>query len=392
MTIASLYTSASNQVEQARVLVISDAAPHRNGVGAYYADLIADLAAYVEAVDMVSPEIVGEKWQGGWSLPLPGDKTQKVCLPNAFELKKKLNEFQPTVVVIPTPGLFGLVGAILARRMGITVIVGFHTWFEKLASLYWSRVQGGLTKTYFEWVNKALFKAADKVLANSKEMVVIAHENGAPNASLMGTPLSQSLLDAPLSSVPKKIEKVLFVGRLAAEKNLVAIIEAAERCPLLQFSIAGDGPEKQWLQDRVEGLSNVTLCGWVGRADMIKLIDANDCLVLPSKLESFGTVAMEAMVRQRLAVVSADCGITEWSDLKKGLSVIPRTSSLAKELATLQQLSEFELYSRSMLARRVALEHVKWNRNLWLENIVSSTTNPKYKTNTMLSMITDFRH
>jgi glycosyltransferase involved in cell wall biosynthesis len=358
-----------------RVLIISDAAPHRNGVGAYYADLLEEISGHVGKIEMVSPEIVGERWLGGWTLPLPGDATQKVCFPNAFELQKKLRNFQPTVVVIPTPGLFGVLGAVLSKRMNIPVIVGFHTWFEKLAHLYWNKVQGGLTKTYFEMVNKTLFKLADKVLANSSEMVSIAKDNGAEQVELMGTPLSQTLLECDISSAPKRVKKVLFVGRLAAEKNIESIIEASRSCDDIQFTIAGDGPMKESLTVQAAGCTNIRFLGWVARNEIIQLIDDHDVLVLPSKVESFGTVAMEAMVRQRLVIVSNACGIIEWEDLRDGLKVIDPDKNLALTLRECQALSEFELFKFCHLARKVSLEHVKWNRELWLASFNSCNLN-----------------
>ncbi|TCS40154.1 glycosyltransferase [Reinekea marinisedimentorum] len=349
-----------------RILVISDAAPHRNGVGAYYADLIDELSPYVERAELVSPEVIGDKWQGGWMLPLPGDATQKFCLPNGFELSRKIRSFKPTVVVIPTPGLYGLMGAMVARRYGIKVIVGFHTWFEKLASLYWSRVQGGITRTYLDVVNKSLFRLADQVLANSDEMVGIARRMGAEKVDLMGTPLGQSLINTPVRKVPKKIQSVLFVGRLAAEKNLEAVIEAARACPDMTFNIAGDGPERKAIEQLARGVANVNLLGWVGREQIVGLIDQHDALVLPSKVESFGTVAMEAMVRERLVFVSAACGICAWPELRKGLVVVEEHSSLGAELARYKALSEFEIHSSCFTARKVALQHIRWNRELWL--------------------------
>ena len=359
-------TKTTNHPES-RVLVISDAAPHRNGVGAYYADLIDDLTPYVDEVELVSPEISGEKWQGCWMVPLPGDSTQKLCFPNGFQLSRKLKSFEPTVVVIPTPGLFGLVGAMLAKRQGIKVIVGFHTWFEKLASLYWNRVQGGITRTYFDVVNKALFRLADQVLANSQEMVDIAKNMGAKKVDLMGTPIGQNLMHTPVKRVPKQLNRVLFVGRLAAEKNLPAVIAAAKACPDIEFSIAGDGPERKSLEALAAGVENVTLLGWVGRERIVQLIDDHDALVLPSKVESFGTVAMEAMARQRLVFVSEACGICEWSDLKQGLIVIDEDLSLADALQQYHSLSEFEIHRRCSISRQAALSHVQWNRELWLQ-------------------------
>ncbi len=357
------------RIQEGRVLIISDAAPHRNGVGAYYADLIDDLKDQVERIEMISPEIVGNEWQGAWMLPLPGDKTQKLCIPNAMEISRRISDFHPEVVIIPTPGLFGLIGALLARKHGIPVICGFHTWFEKLAGLYWNRVQGGVTRTFFEYVNKALFKLSDVVLANSHEMVEIARSNGAESAQLMGTPITKEMMTQPLKPAPKNVNKVLFIGRLAAEKNVSAIIEAAKKQGNMQFTIAGAGPEQEKLMAQARGLRNVEFLGWVSRDKVIELLDSHDALVLPSTVESFGTVAMEAMMRQRLVIVSSACGITEWTDLRNGITVIPESSGLDEVLAKSAELSEFEMFSRCHIARKVALEHVVWNQNLWLDHI-----------------------
>ena len=354
----------SNRV---RVLIVSDAAPHRNGVGAYYADLVDDLKSHVDEIKMLSPEIIDNKWVGGWMLPLPGDNTQKLCLPNAFELQKAIREFRPSVIVIPTPGMFGLTGAMLAKKNGIPVIIGFHTWFEKLAGLYWNRLQGGLTRTYFELVNKALFRLSEQTLANSQEMVDIAVSNAAPKVGLMGTPLAQNLLTQPLKPIPKKVSKVLFIGRIAAEKNIHSLIEAAKELPTISFTVAGDGPEREAITESIKGLANVKMTGWVGRRDICQLIDQHDVLVLPSKVESFGTVALEAMVRQRLVLVTKACGIVEWPGLRKGLTVINAGSQLAQAIQVSAELSEFELYRRCLIARQCALEHIRWNRLQWLQ-------------------------
>lgn len=369
MTVMSAYKKSRLNEQKSRVLIVSDAAPHRNGVGAYYADLIDDLSGQVAEIDMISPEIIGNEWRGSWMVPLPGDKTQKLCIPNALEISRRMSTFRPSAVVIPTPGLFGLIGALVAKKQGIPVICGFHTWFEKLAGLYWNRLQGGVTRAYFEYVNKALFKLSDVILANSREMVDIARAHGGENVHLMGTPISQSMMLEPLKPAPKVIRKVLFIGRLAAEKNIGSLLSAASQLPDMTLTIAGDGPEKERLLADAEGLANVEFHGWVDRAQLIRLLDTHDALVLPSTVESFGTVAMEAMMRQRLVLVSAACGIAEWAELRSGLIVISSQSTVTEELRKASQLSEFELFSHVQQGRKVALEHVRWNQSLWCTHI-----------------------
>lgn len=349
-----------------RVLIVSDAAPHRNGVGAYYADLIEQLQRSVERTELLSPTVSEGEWKGGWSIPMPGDTTQRLILPNWLTIEKKIEAFKPTVIIVPTPGPFGLIAAIAAKRHNVTLVVGFHTWFEKLSHLYWGRVQGNLTQAYFEYSHKLLFKLADHVFANSTEMIEIARQQGADDAQLMGTPVAQRFITESLMKAPAKLGTYLFVGRLAAEKNLSQIVDAAREHPQLSFTIAGDGPEKLWLLEQVKGLPNVHYLGWVGREQLHCVMDQHDALILPSSVESFGTVALEAMARQRFVIVSQQCGISEWEQFQPGLSVMNANETLSAALSRLTALSEFEVYSQAMMARRLCVQHLGWNEQQWM--------------------------
>ena len=109
--------AAEDPLKRLRVLAISDAAPSRNGAGAYYLDLLEHMKGKVKEARLFSPTInENGKWQAGLVLPLPGDKTQKLCFPNIFRLNRIFKDMQPDIVVIATPGIYGITGAWLARR------------------------------------------------------------------------------------------------------------------------------------------------------------------------------------------------------------------------------------------------------------------------------------
>ncbi|WP_108125220.1 glycosyltransferase [Saccharospirillum mangrovi] len=352
-----------------RVLIVSDAAPHRNGVGAYYQDLMHHLGPWVEDIDIISPAIVDGQWQGGWMFPLPGDATQKFCVPNLLRLRQQMEAFAPDVVVIPTPGLFGMFGARYGRQMGARVLVGFHTWYEKLTELYWNRVQGSLTRGYFEVSNRFIFRNADVVLANSDEMVGIAERIGAAQAALMGTPVSPLFLQRTPPRAPTAVRSVLFAGRLAAEKNLEGLLEAARALPQLRFSVAGDGPQRELIETAAQELPNLDYIGWLDREGLLAAMDAHDALILPSHVESFGTIALEAMARQRLVIVSDACGIAEWSELASALLVKSADEDVASVLRRATQLSEFEVAASARQARQAVVQHNQANLSLWLDFI-----------------------
>ncbi|MGB5831515.1 MAG: glycosyltransferase [Thiohalocapsa sp.] len=338
-----------------RIAIVSDAAPERNGVGAYYRDLAQHLKALGSRVDLISPRFRAGRWYGGLALPLPGDPTQKFVLPSPSLLARRLARLAPTAVIVPTPGPFGMIGMYLARRRHARLVIGFHTHFERLAALNenW-RLRGRVAQTYLNACNRKLFRESDLVLANSEEMVAVAHEIGARNVGLMGTSIPKQFLDQPPMPMRGAIERVLFAGRLAPEKNLGAVIEAAKTLPEVQFLVAGDGPLREWLKEEAKHLPNLVYVGWVKRAQILPLIDSIDALVLPSTVESFGTIALEAMARQRLVVVSAQCGILSWDSLKRGLFQMGDGETLSKALMRVRALDRAILERKAGIARDAA--------------------------------------
>ena len=82
-----------------RLAVTSDAAPERNGVGAYYEDLLDYLSTRLAHAEVFSPVIKDGQWQAPLALPMPGDATQKLCFPNPIALQRALTELDPHVLI-----------------------------------------------------------------------------------------------------------------------------------------------------------------------------------------------------------------------------------------------------------------------------------------------------
>lgn len=350
-----------------RVAIVSDAAPERNGVGTYYRDLAEHLKAVGAKVELISPRYRAGGWYGGLAMPMPGDPTQRFLVPRPKLIPRRLARLNPNAIIIPTPGPYGMAGLMFAKRYGARLVVGFHTHFERLAALnsHW-RLFGVLAQTYLNSCHRALFKASHLVLANSDEMLEVARSIGAANVGLMGTPIPKRFLDEPLAPLRPRLERALFAGRLAPEKNLGAVVEAAKAMPQLQFQIAGDGPLREWVEQEAARLPNLEYVGWVRRQRILPLIDSTDILVLPSTIESFGTIALEAMARARLVVVSSQCGILSWDLLNRGLFQMREDEPLSAVLQRICALDRSILERKALLGRDAAREINRRNLEHWL--------------------------
>lgn len=350
-----------------RVAIISDAAPERNGVGAYYRDLIEHLRDHVERVEIFCPAQTPSIWRGQLSFPLPGDSSQSVSIPPLGELSRRVRELAPHIVIVPTPGPYGLLGMHLAMRQGAGMVVGFHTHYERLSGLYWSRIFAGISRRYLKLSNQLLFRNAATVLANSPEMVAVAQAIGARNVQLMGTPISRVFLDQPVVPLAPKVSRVLFAGRLAPEKNIQAVITAAERLPHIEFQIAGDGPLRGYISERSKKLPNLTYLGWLGRAEVLNVLDGADMLVLPSHVESFGTIALEGMARNKSVLVSAQCGILNWPSLNRGIFHVGGQETVAEAIHRIASLDYSVRKKKAHVASQSARQLNEWTVGNWLQ-------------------------
>ena len=355
-------------ISHIRLLAISDAAPSRNGAGAYYLDLLEQMEGRLEKSALYSPQIDDEgNWQAGLVLPLPGDKTQKLCFPNIFKLDRMFKELRPDVVVIATPGVYGVCGAWLARRHKVPYLTGMHTSFEQLTALYWpDSLKGKIVAKYFQLSNGFLFRHTEAVLGNAEPILEQARAMGAPATRLIGTPLSSEFIQPAYTPHRGTLESCLFAGRLAQEKNIEALLEAVAHFPDIAFSVAGDGPLREQVEAGVRRFDNLNYLGWLSRHDLRKTLDEHDALLLPSHFETFGTIALEAMAREKLVFVSTGCGITHWNRLLPGLFIIDESGLIRALEAVLRKTPE----ERRETARTANALAVEWNdevMNRWYQ-------------------------
>jgi glycosyltransferase involved in cell wall biosynthesis/O-antigen/teichoic acid export membrane protein len=104
------------------------------------------------------------------------------------------------------------------------------------------------------------------------------------------------------AAAPRLGADILFVGRLEiAQKGVDLLLRAWARITATvvgQLVIAGTGPDEDRLRTLATGLGvadRVRFVGWVGGAEKFELIAASRVVAVPSRFETFGIVAIEAL-------------------------------------------------------------------------------------------------
>ncbi|MFO7751582.1 MAG: glycosyltransferase [Desulfobacteraceae bacterium] len=359
--------SRSCSKSRLKVLFLSDAIAGRNGVGSYYTDLVEHLAEHVEHAELVSPGADGDSCAHEFTLPMPGDATQRLYLPRITRVWQKVKELGPDLIVLPTPGPYGALGFVIARYLNIPICSGYHTEIDQLSQMYWNSVFSIFGRLYMKSINRLFFRSSAVVVGNSGKMIHGARNDGARRVKKIGTPIAGTFTDDPPSPGSANLSTVCHAGRLAPEKNITEVLDTARMLPELRFVIAGDGPLRDIVVEAARSAPNIDYVGWVSRHGVKQVIDDSDMLLLPSRVESFGTIALEAMARRRLVLVSNNCGILNWPDLAEGVYAIGPDESLADAVKRISDKPVCQRLQKSETARRTALDFNRKTLFQWVD-------------------------
>src|SRR6266567_3891716 len=203
-----------------------------------------------------------------------------------------LDAFKPDVVHLHS-SFAGLVlrPALAARSDGPCVVYCPHGWA-------FSRETGRLS----HWMTKAaeslLARTSDRIICISGDEFNEAVRAGisADRLTLVNNGISKNrpLPQTAAANWDSKKVKVLFIGRLDRQKGFDLLIEAARTLEdVLDIRIVGASVISKSEGPAVS--ANVSLLGWLDRRQIETYLEAADLVVIPSRWEAFGLVALEAM-------------------------------------------------------------------------------------------------
>lgn len=293
--------------------------PEVNGVAMTTGRLIDGLTRMGHAVDLVRPRqgradrprrahAMLETLVPG--LPLPSYAGLRVGLPAARVLRRLWCEQRPDIVHVVTEGPLGHCAVRVARALGIPVSSAFHTNFHSYSRHYGVGLLQPIVAGYlrrFHNRTACTFVAthqleAQLASAGFERLRVVAR--GVDTALFSPARRSESLR-REWGASPDTIV-ALYVGRIAAEKNLPVVFGAFDElrnaAADARLVVVGDGPQRAALQS---SHPEHVFAGLRRGEDLATHYASADVFLFPSLTETFGNVTLEAMA-SGLAVVAYD--------------------------------------------------------------------------------------
>ena len=170
-----------------------------------------------------------------------------------------------------------------------------------------------------------------------------------------------------LDIVPEKL--VSFVGKFTDFKGIDILIKAARKItdeiPEVVFALAGDGqlmPDMKKLKAELK-LDNVHFLGHQTQIDVASLYNAADVSVVPSRIEPFGLVAIEALACGTPVVATRAGGLPDFVNDEIG-QLVEMENPEALADAIIEEIENNTKQTKGKYAAKYALDNYSWNKTL----------------------------
>ena len=265
-----------------RIAICTDAwHPQVNGVVRSVSTTVGQLLERGHEVELITPGQFR-------TMPLPGYSEIRLALAPRFGTRRTLSDFAPQIVHIATEGPIGWSARGWCLAHDVPFTTAFHTRFPDYAA-----VRTGLSAERFWPLMRRFHAPARAVLVSTPTLGAELEQRGLPHWQLWTRGIDHDLFrpgHAPLpqlGSYPGPV--LLYVGRVAPEKNLPQFLDAAVPGHKV---VVGDGPDLEALRKRYP---EVTFLGALTGEALARAYCSADVFVFPSRTDTFGLVLIEAL-------------------------------------------------------------------------------------------------
>ena len=350
-----------------RVLMVSDVYfPRINGVSTAIQTYRQSLRAKGIEVRLVAPDY-GQACHETWitrvpARPVPRDPEDRLVRWSLMhEIVEQEVQRGCDLIHIQTPFVAHYAGSQAAKRNELPVIATYHTLFEEYLKHYAPFVPAAWLRGLARNFSCRQCNTLDGVIVPSRAIRQRLADYGVRTPMHILPTGVRPLAAKPGSrqafrqrfGIDEERPVVLFVGRVAHEKNIGFLIDTIdlvrELVPEILLLVAGEGPALSGLKRCVldRNLSkHLQFIGYLDRYEELPACyAAADAFVFASRTETQGLVLLEAMSAGLPVVALAEMGTADILDAQRG-AIVPKDDPYAFAMALVKLLGDSGLRGR----------------------------------------------
>jgi len=228
------------------------------------------------------------------------------------------------LIHVQTPFVAHYLGVKLSYLLDIPCIETYHTFFEEYLYHYIPLLPKWVTRSLAKRFSRHQGNSLDGMVIPSRPMQRVLQDYGIETTmEVIATGIEPgSFVPGDRSafrekfSIPQDRPMLLFVGRVAHEKNIDFLIRVVDQVRRqvedVLFVIAGEGPARPSLEQEVRKRAmgeNVRFIGYLDRhTELNSCYSAADIFIFSSRTETQGLVLLEAMAQGVPLVSTAELG------------------------------------------------------------------------------------
>lgn len=306
--------------------------PVQNGVSVSVRTLVDELRARRHHVFIVAPHHPNHQNTPfvlrvpSWVTPF--NATYPVSYPFFPRLRRKLCQVGPNLLHSHQPFFLGLLAARLARQADIPLVSTYHTLYNHYGH-YLFFLPDSARQTLLEWWLPEYYNRCACVIVPSRVAEKSLRRYGVRTRievipTAVPIPPPNRVDEAARLSVreqwgiPPAAPLLLYVGRLAKEKNLELVFNAfahlAPEFPEARLMVVGGGPSEEEYRKRASTMApgeRILFMGAMPRKEIDPIYAAADLFVFGSTTETQGLVVAEARAAGTPCVVVDEGGASE---------------------------------------------------------------------------------
>ena len=245
--------------------------------------------------------------------PLPADRIKYYSykrsigsiIPAMRIIHQHINDLKPDVIYCHSTwaGVLGRFPYLFCRK-NVRIIYNAHGWSFNRDTSFWKKQIYGL-------VERMLARVTDKIINVSKYEMNSAVAMGLPEAKMVmiynGISSEKPVIKEKVKMPADKVN-LLFVGRFDPQKGVDFLLnvfkEYEKDLQHIHLWIIGDNVVSDGKGIEKKNTDNITFLGWILHEEVPAYYEACDAVIMPSRWEAFGLVAIEAMKYGKPVIVS----------------------------------------------------------------------------------------